>query len=41
MRLAVPLMRKLGLEIEIPVQWYYADLLEAIERKYVEEHGVL
>lgn len=41
MRLAIPLMRKLGLEIDIPIQWHYADLLEAIERRYVEERGVL
>lgn len=41
MRLAIPLLRKLGLEIDIPIQWHYADLLEAIERRYVEERGVL
>lgn len=41
MRLAVPLMRKLRLDIPIAVQWHYADLLEAIERRYVQERGVL
>jgi len=41
MRLAFPLLAKLGLDITLPVQWHYADLLEAIERKYVEEHRLL
>jgi len=41
MRLAIPLIQKLGLEVDIPVQWHYADLLEAIERRYIEERGIL
>jgi uncharacterized RDD family membrane protein YckC len=41
MRLAMPLMKRLGITIQIPIQWHYADLLEAIARRYVEERGVL
>lgn len=41
MRLAMPLMERLQIDIPIEIQWHYADLLEAIERKYVEERGVL
>ncbi len=41
MRLAIPLMRKLHIDIPIEIQWHHADLLEAIERKYVNERGVL
>lgn len=42
MRLVLPLMPRMGLtELVIPVQWHYADLLEAIERKYIQEHGLL
>jgi hypothetical protein len=41
MRLARPLMERLHLDIPIEVQWHYADLLEAIERKYIDERGVL
>jgi hypothetical protein len=41
MKLALPIVRKLNVEAPIRVQLQYADLLEAIERRYVEEHGVL
>jgi uncharacterized RDD family membrane protein YckC len=40
-RLAVPLMQKLEIEAPIRFQLQYADLLEAIERRYAEERGVL
>ena len=40
-RLARPLMEKLEIEIEIGYQMQFADLLEAIERRYAEERGVL
>ena len=40
-RIARPLMEKLELEPPILVQLQYADLLEAIERTYAEEQGVL
>ena len=41
MRLALPLVKKLSIETPIQYQLQYADLAEAIERRYVEEHGVL
>jgi uncharacterized RDD family membrane protein YckC len=41
MRMAFPIMHRLGLDFDIPVQWHYADLLEAIERRYVEERSLL
>jgi uncharacterized RDD family membrane protein YckC len=41
MRLAMPLMQRLHIDIPIEIQWHHADLLEAIERKYVDERGVL
>ncbi len=41
MRLGYPIARKLGIEAPIQAQLHYADLLEAIERKYVEERGIL
>lgn len=40
-RLATPLMRKLDIETPILYQIQYADLLEALERRYAEERGVL
>lgn len=40
-RLARPLMEKLELELNIGYQVQFADLLEAIERRYAEERGVL
>ncbi|HZO88794.1 MAG TPA: RDD family protein [Chthonomonadaceae bacterium] len=40
-RLARPLMQKLEIEAPIAYQVQYADLLEAIERRYAEERGVL
>ena len=41
MQIALPLMARLGINIAIPVQWHYADLLEAIDRKYIQERGIL
>lgn len=42
MRLARTVIPKLGLEhIPIRIQWHYADLMEAVERRYVEERGLL
>ncbi|HLV80542.1 MAG TPA: RDD family protein, partial [Chthonomonadaceae bacterium] len=40
-RLAGPLMAKLEIEAQIAYQLQFADLLEAIERRYAEEMGVL
>lgn len=40
-RLARPLIEKLDLELNITYQMQFADLLEAIERRYAEERGVL
>lgn len=40
-RLARPLIEKLELELNIGYQMQFADLLEAIERRYAEERGVL
>ncbi|HZT40858.1 MAG TPA: RDD family protein [Chthonomonadaceae bacterium] len=40
-RLARPLMEKLEIEATIAYQLQFADLLEAIERRYAEEMGVL
>lgn len=40
-RLAVPLMQKLEIDAPIRFQLQYADLLEALERRYAEERGVL
>lgn len=40
-RLARPLIEKLDLELNINFQIQFADLLEAIERRYAEERGVL
>ncbi len=41
MRLAQPLLPRLGINMAIPVQAHYTDLLEAIDRRYVEERGIL
>lgn len=41
MRIAQPLLPRIGILFAIPVQQHYVDLLEAIERKYVEERGAL
>jgi uncharacterized RDD family membrane protein YckC len=40
-RLALPLMGRLGISMAVSDQWHYADLLEAIERRYIEEKGLL
>jgi uncharacterized RDD family membrane protein YckC len=40
-RLARPLLEKLEIELNIDYQMQFADLLEAIERRYSEERGVL
>jgi uncharacterized RDD family membrane protein YckC len=40
-RLARPLIEKLELELNVGYQVQFADLLEAIERRYAEERGVL
>jgi len=41
MRLALPLLPRLGINFAIPVQNHYPDLLEAIDSRYVEDRGVL
>jgi uncharacterized RDD family membrane protein YckC len=41
MRLAQPIIEKLKLEVPIMVPWNYADLLEAIERRYMDERGLI
>jgi uncharacterized RDD family membrane protein YckC len=40
-RLARPLIAKLDMELTVAYQVQFADLLEAIERRYAEERGVL
>ena len=40
-RLARPLMEKLEMDVQVAYQVQYANILEAIERKYAEERGVL
>ncbi|HLK55710.1 MAG TPA: RDD family protein [Chthonomonadaceae bacterium] len=40
-RLAGPLMQKLEMDIPVAYQVQYANILEAIERKYAEERGIL
>lgn len=40
-RLARPLMSKLEIDVPIYYQLQYADLLQAIERRYAEERGIL
>jgi uncharacterized RDD family membrane protein YckC len=41
MRLTLPMIERLGIEVDIPVQWAYADLAEAIARRYVAERGLI
>jgi uncharacterized RDD family membrane protein YckC len=41
MQIALPLMARLGINVAIPSQYHYADLLEAIERRYEQERGLL
>jgi uncharacterized RDD family membrane protein YckC len=41
MRLALPLLPRLGINFAIPVQNHYPDLLEAIDSRYVEDRGTL
>jgi uncharacterized RDD family membrane protein YckC len=40
-RLARPLLDRLELPVQIMYQLQYADLLEALERRYSEEHGTI
>ncbi len=40
-RIAVPLMHKLEIQAHIAYQIQFADFLEALERRYAEDHGVL
>ncbi len=40
-RLARPLLDKLEIPVQIIYQLQYADLLEAIERRYAEDRGIL
>lgn len=40
-RLARPLLQKLDIQASIAYQVQYADLLEALERRYAEEYGIL
>jgi hypothetical protein len=39
--IARPLMKKLDMGIQVYYQAQYADILEAIERRYTEENGIL
>ncbi len=41
MRLAIPILERFKLDIPIQIQWHYADLLDAMERRYVEERSLL
>ncbi len=41
MKLALPIMEKLKLDVPVPAPWNYADLLEAIERRYMDERGLI
>lgn len=41
MRLTIPLLQRMHLNLSVPVQWQYADIAEAIVRRYVEERGLL
>jgi uncharacterized RDD family membrane protein YckC len=41
MRLTMPLIERMGVEIDVPIQWGYADIAEAMARQYVSERGVL
>jgi len=40
-RLARPILDRLDIPVQIRYQLQYADLLEAIERRYAEDHGLL
>ncbi len=40
-KLALPLVQKLAIEAPITAQIHYADLLEAIEQRYIAERGIL
>lgn len=37
MRLAAPLLERLGADLQVEIQWHYADILEAIERRCLAE----
>jgi hypothetical protein len=39
--IARPLLQKLDMAIQVYYQVQYADILEAIERRYTEENGIL
>ena len=41
MRLALPLIQRMRLEVPIHAQLHYADVVEAIERRYVEDKGIV
>lgn len=41
MRLALPLMARLGIRIAIPVQAHFTDLLQAFDQRYTDERGVM
>jgi hypothetical protein len=41
MRLALPLIQRMQLEVPIQAQLHYADVVEAIERRYVDDRGIL
>jgi hypothetical protein len=40
-RIALPLMEKLDIRIPAQFPFPYADILEALERRYAEEYGIL
>ena len=40
-RLARPLLAKLDMTMAVYYQLQYADMLQAIERRYAEERGIL
>ena len=41
MRLALPIMEKLNIDAPITTPWNYVDLLDAIERRYMDERGLI
>lgn len=41
MQLALPLLPRLGIHVAIPVAAHYPEILEAVDRRYAEERGVL
>jgi uncharacterized RDD family membrane protein YckC len=41
MRLALPLIQRMALEVPIKAQLHYADVVEAIERRYVGDRGIV